>query len=130
MANWYEELAEVTKAPIRAAGFEPIVHLLLERSANAILMQSLAERWWDTTPTFYIAKREMTMTPYDFHRMIGLRCDGTIINLEGELGTWLVINLLGRRYSLDTILRRITSPFPRRRLWTVLGWLGYSCYTF
>ena len=44
MANWYEELAEVTKAPIRAASFEPIVHLLLERSANAILVQSLAER--------------------------------------------------------------------------------------
>ena len=103
MADWYGKLAEATKAPIRAAGFEPIVRLLLERSANAILVQSLAEKWWDTTPTFHIAKREITVTPSDFHRMTSLRHDDTIINLEGELGTWLVIDLLGRRYSLDTI---------------------------
>ena len=42
--DWYGELAEATKAPIRAAGFEPIVHLLLERSTNAILVQFLVER--------------------------------------------------------------------------------------
>ena len=103
IADWYGELAEATKAPIRAAGFEPIVCLLLERSVNAILVQSLAEKWWDTTPTFHIAKREIIVIPSDFHRMTSLRCDDTIINLEGKLGTRLVIDLLGRRYSLDTI---------------------------
>ena len=35
--------------------------------------------------------------------MTGLRCDGAIINLEVKLGTRLVIDLLKRRYSLDTI---------------------------
>ena len=35
--------------------------------------------------------------------MTGLRCDGAIINLEVELGTRLVIDLLRRRYSLDII---------------------------
>ena len=46
----------------------------------------------------------MTATPCDFHRMTCLRCDGTIINLEGKSSTRLVIDLLGRRYFTDTIL--------------------------
>ena len=53
--------------------------------------------------TFHIAEREMTVTPRAFHHLTGLRCDGAIINLEGELGTRLAIDLLGRRYSLDMI---------------------------
>ena len=43
------------------------------------------------------------MTPHGFHRMIGLRCDGTLINLKGELGTQLGIDLLGRRYTIEKI---------------------------
>ena len=43
------------------------------------------------------------MTPHDFHRMIGLRCDGTLINLGGVSGVQLGIDLLKRRYSMDTI---------------------------
>ena len=35
--------------------------------------------------------------------MIGLRCDSVTINLDGKSGTRLVIDLLGRSYSLDTI---------------------------
>ena len=35
--------------------------------------------------------------------MIGLRCDGTFINLGGALGVQLGIDLLERRYSMDTI---------------------------
>ena len=55
MAEWYRDLAEETKAHICAAGFKPIVCLLPERLASTILVQSLAERWWDTTYTFHIA---------------------------------------------------------------------------
>ena len=40
------------------------------------------------------------MTPCDFHLMVGLRCDGALINLESELGTQLTMELLGRRYSI------------------------------
>ena len=50
-------------------------------STSAILVQSLAEKWWDTTHTFHIADREMTETPHDFHRMTSLRSDGMLINL-------------------------------------------------
>ena len=64
---------------------------------------SLAERWWDTTHTFNIADREMTMTPHDFHRMIGLRCDRALINLKGKSGTRLGIDLLGRRQTTNVI---------------------------
>ena len=88
---------------IQATGFEPIILLLPQRLASAILAQCPIERWWDTTHTFYIVEREMTVTPRDFHRMIGLRCDSVTINLDGKSGTRLVIDLLGRSYSLDTI---------------------------
>ena len=45
----------------------------------------------------------MTVTPHDFHCMTGLRYDDATKNLKGELGTRLVINLLGRRYSTNMI---------------------------
>ena len=103
VAKWYGKLADAMKAHIHVVSFEPIIRLLLERSASAILVQCLAERWWDTTHTFHIVEREMTVTFGDFHHMTGLRCDGAIINLKVESGTWLVIDLLKRRYSLDMI---------------------------
>ena len=83
---WYRVLTVVIKAYIRATSFELIFHLLLERSTSAILVQSLVERWWDTTHTFHIANREMTVTPHDFHYMTGFRCDRALINLVGESG--------------------------------------------
>lgn len=43
------------------------------------------------------------MIPCDFHLMISLKCDSVIINLEGKSGTWLAIDLLGRRFLTDTI---------------------------
>ena len=84
-------------------GFEPVLCLLLERSTNAVLVQTLVERWWDTTHAFHIADREMTITPYDFHHMTGLRFDGVLISLEDESGIRLGIDLLGRRYATETI---------------------------
>ena len=72
IALWYRVLTDDTKAFIRVVGFEPVIHLLPESHASAILVQSLAERWWDTTHTFHITDTEMTVTPYDFHRMTGL----------------------------------------------------------
>lgn len=85
MAEWYGELAVATKAHIHAAGFA----------------QCHAERWWDTTHAFHITESEKTVTPRDFHHTTGLRCDSATINLEGESGFQLAIDLLGRRYSLD-----------------------------
>lgn len=99
MAEWYGAFTVKTKAHIRAVGFEPIIHLLLKRFASTILVQYLAERWWDSTYTFHIADKEMTVSSRDFHHLTSLRYDGVVIILEGDLGTQLVINLLGRRYS-------------------------------
>ena len=45
----------------------------------------------------------MTITPYDFYRMTGLQFDGALITLEGESGTWLSLDFLGRRYATETI---------------------------
>ena len=61
------------------------------------------ERWWDTTHTFYIAEREMTVTPYNFYRMIGLSFEGAIINFDGTSSILLGLNMLGRKYSTETI---------------------------
>lgn len=61
MAEWYRDLVEVTKAYIHDAGFEPTIYVLLERSARAMLVQSLTGRWWDTTHIFHVSEREMTM---------------------------------------------------------------------
>ena len=69
---WYNILTKETWGHICAASFKPVICLMLERSTSASLAQTLAKRWWNTTHTFHIANREMTITPYDFHRMIGL----------------------------------------------------------
>lgn len=57
------------------------------------------------------------MTTHDFHHMTGLRCDSALINLEGESGTLLAIDLLKRRYSTNTIryfnIEADYRPFPQ-----------------
>ena len=62
----------------------------------------MVEKGWDTTHTFHITSLEMAITPYDFHRMTGLRFDGVPISLEDESGVRLGANLLGRRYATET----------------------------
>ena len=66
-------------------------------------MQTLVERWWDTTHTFHIADWEMTITPHDFHCITSLWFDGALINLEGESGAQLDLELLKRRYAIERI---------------------------
>ena len=66
-------------------------------------MQCLIERWWDTTQTFHIAEREMTVTAYNFYHMIGLSIEGAIINFDGVLGIQLGLDMLGRKYSIESI---------------------------
>ena len=43
------------------------------------------------------------MTPYDFHRMIGLSFEGAIINLDVVSGVQLGLDMLGRKYPTETI---------------------------
>jgi len=67
------------------------------------LVQCLIERWWNTTHTFHIIEREMTVTPYDFYHMTGLSFEGVIISLDSMSGMQLGIDMLGRKYSIETI---------------------------
>ena len=99
----YNLLVPETKAYIREAGFEPIIDILLEKSASATLVQRFIERWWDTTHTFHIVEREMTVTSYDFYYMIGLSFEGAIISLDGVLIIQLGFDRLERKYSTKTI---------------------------
>ena len=103
MVEWYNLLVPKSRAYIWEAGFKPILSLLLEKSASATLVKCLIKRWWDTTHTFHIAEREMTMTPYDFHCMTGFSFEGAIINLDSVLGIQLGLDMLGRKYPTETI---------------------------
>ena len=100
---WYSVLNEKTHGYVHAAGFKPIIHLMPERSTSVVLVQTLAEKWWDTTHTFHISGREMTITPHDFHYMTCLWFKGVPISLEDESGVRLGVNLLGRRYATEII---------------------------
>ena len=72
-----------TKALVNTTGFGPIMCLLPKSVASGILVKALVERWWDITYTFHIARREIIVTPHDFHQMTSLRSHGPIIDLEG-----------------------------------------------
>ena len=87
VVEWYNLFAPETRAYIREAGFEPIIGLISEKTMSATLVQCLIERWWDTTYTFHITKREMTVTPYNFYCMTGLGFEGAIINLDSVYPT-------------------------------------------
>ena len=92
-----------TRGYIREASVEPVISLLPKKTASATLVQCLIERWWDTTYTFHIAEREITVTPYDFYCMISLSFEGAIISLDGTSGVQLSIDMLGRKYCTETI---------------------------
>uniref|UniRef100_A0A7N2L9M4 Aminotransferase-like plant mobile domain-containing protein n=1 Tax=Quercus lobata TaxID=97700 RepID=A0A7N2L9M4_QUELO len=94
---------EETWGYVHAVGFELVIHLMLERPASAILAQTLAKKWYDTTHTFHIIGWEMIITPLNFHCMTSLRFDGAPISLEDKSGVWLGAKLLGRRYATEMI---------------------------
>ena len=83
VVEWCNLLVPKTRAYIWEAGFEPIIDLLLKKYVSATSVQCLIERWWDTTHTFHIVKREMIVTPYDLYHMTGLSFKGAIISLDG-----------------------------------------------
>ena len=79
VVEWYNLLVPETRAYIWEVSFEPILSLLLEKSATVTSVQCFIERWWDTTHTFHIVEQEMTVTPYNFHCMIGLSFEGALL---------------------------------------------------
>lgn len=103
ISTWYQTLMAKTRELVNASGYGPLICLLPAGAANNILVQALPKRWWDTTHTFNIAKREIIVTPYDFHRMNCLRSNGPIINLKDKSGILLGIDLIGCAYPSEHI---------------------------
>ncbi|GMP81949.1 hypothetical protein CsSME_00036471 [Camellia sinensis var. sinensis] len=62
--RWYERFPAEVFTLVDAAGFGPFY-------CGALTDE---ERWWDTTNSFHFSStREMTLTPYDFSMLTGLR---------------------------------------------------------
>ena len=103
VVEWFNLLTLETRGYIREVGFEPIIGLLPEKSTSATLVQCLIRKWCDTTHTFHITKRGMTVTHYNFYHMTGLSFKRAIISLDSVLGIQLGIDMLERKYSTETI---------------------------
>ncbi|KAL7207918.1 hypothetical protein ACSBR1_029798 [Camellia fascicularis] len=72
--------------------------------ASQALLEALVERWWETTNSFHFSSTgEMTMTPYDFSMITGLRVRGDLIPFDMDMGQWEAawIHLLGAHPPLD-----------------------------
>ena len=74
----------------------------------------------------------MTVTPYDFHHMTGLNFEGAIINLDGVSSIQLGLDMLGRKYSTETIhyfdLVLDYMILPQELQKSAFGWLGLFFY--
>ena len=68
------------------AGFGGFVRLLEKHTNDLVHILALAERWWDTTNTFQLLFEEMTMIPYEFLMITGLRVVGErlVVNIPFE----------------------------------------------
>uniref|UniRef100_A0A7N2MQU6 Uncharacterized protein n=1 Tax=Quercus lobata TaxID=97700 RepID=A0A7N2MQU6_QUELO len=100
---WYDRLMLKTRALVRVAGFEAFVTNLSEASSFGILVQALTQGWWDIAHTSHIAGSEMTLTPYDFHRLTGLKSYSPVVHLGDAFGGDLVVELLGCAHPNETI---------------------------
>uniref|UniRef100_A0A2N9HP90 Aminotransferase-like plant mobile domain-containing protein n=1 Tax=Fagus sylvatica TaxID=28930 RepID=A0A2N9HP90_FAGSY len=80
--KWWRRLSPMTHALIELAGFKNFVELHPTEFAKKFLLYALVERWWDTTHTLHIAGVEMMITPYNIHRLMGLRVDGLILTFN------------------------------------------------
>ena len=113
--RWYVEvLPQIVRDMVDAAGFGGFVRLLEKSTNDLVHMYALAERWWDTTNTFHLPFGEMTMTPYNFSMITGLRVGGQrlILSVAFKMNPILVQNLIGGMPpSMDG------SRFPYNWLW-------------
>ena len=76
--KWRGRLNSMTRSFVEAAGFKYFLETQPIETAKKSHLCALAERWWDTTHTFHIVGVEITITPYDVHRLTGLRVNGII----------------------------------------------------
>ena len=74
-------------------GFDDIISALTYNSyaSSQATMCALIERWMDTTHTFYLPFREVTITPLDFTAIIGLSFFGEPIALSNQAYSSMVV---------------------------------------
>ncbi|KAL7176312.1 hypothetical protein ACSBR2_029789 [Camellia fascicularis] len=98
-ASMYERLPAEVCALIDAVGFGPFASGLIQTRAEPLLYGALVERWWDTTDSFHFSSiGEVTLTPYDFAMLTGLRVGvGGPIPFHPDMAQWRAayIHLLG-----------------------------------
>lgn len=82
LTTWWDRLTPDTQQLVSDVGFGTVAAVTIHRATSNTLVFCLAERWWDTTHTLHLAGREWTLTPYDFHRLTGLRMRGRPFTFE------------------------------------------------
>ncbi|PON60694.1 Aminotransferase-like mobile domain containing protein [Parasponia andersonii] len=84
--QWYEELPSSVRDIVDHSGFKHVIDALSPSRPDSGLLQSLAERWWDTTHTFHFEQfGEMTMTPKDFSSITAIPVTGRPIIFDSRV---------------------------------------------
>ncbi|XP_028125125.1 protein MAINTENANCE OF MERISTEMS-like [Camellia sinensis] len=98
------ELPDAVRHIVDQASFGVFCMGLSRLTASRPLLGALVERWWDTTDFFHLsAAGEMTMTPFDFSMLTGIRVEGDPIPFDIDMDEWdaAQIYLLGARPPLS-----------------------------
>ncbi|XP_028079840.1 protein MAIN-LIKE 2-like [Camellia sinensis] len=88
--RWYKRLPMEVRVLVDTAGFGPFCSGLIQMRVESLLYRALVERWWDTTDLFHFSLiGEMTLTPYDFMMLTGLRVGvGGLIACDLDIMQW------------------------------------------
>ena len=83
---YYQGLSACVKQMVDGKGFNSIISALTYSSyaSSQAMMCALVERWMDTTHTFHLPVREMTITLLDFTAIIGLSFSREYIPLSDK----------------------------------------------
>ncbi|KAI7979642.1 Protein MAINTENANCE OF MERISTEMS, partial [Camellia lanceoleosa] len=87
---WYERLPMEVRTLMDTASFSPFYSGLIDMRAKSFLYGALVEIWWDTTNSFHFSSTgEMTLTPYDFSMLTGLRVGvGDPVLFDPDMTQW------------------------------------------
>ncbi|GMP93976.1 hypothetical protein CsSME_00043599 [Camellia sinensis var. sinensis] len=102
--DWYVELPDAVRHIVDQAGFGAFCRGLSRLMTSRPLFAALVERWWDTNDSFHLsAMGDMTMTPYDFSMLTGIRVGGDLIPFDTDMDEWTAaqIHLLGEILHYD-----------------------------
>lgn len=83
---WYKHLPRNVRERVDSTVFSGFIDHLHSNKTNTMLLQALAEKWWDTTHTFHMnCIGEMTVTPTDFSSITGFPMSGRPIKFDDNI---------------------------------------------